>query len=55
MLLTGLGEEAEATGLKGSIVKAGWGRALGILAVLVGALCGSSAGILVRLVERWYC
>ena len=29
-----------------------WGRALGILAVLVGGLCGSSAGILVRLVEN---
>ena len=38
--------------LKGSIVNAGWGRALGILAVLIGALCGSSAGILVRLVEH---
>ncbi len=29
-----------------------WGRTLGILAVLVGGLCGSSAGILVRLVEN---
>lgn len=31
---------------------ANWGRALGILAVLVGALCGSSAGILICLVEQ---
>ena len=29
-----------------------WGRALGIGAVLAGGLCGSSAGILVRLVEH---
>ena len=28
-----------------------WGQAFGIAAVLVGALCGSSAGMLVRLVE----